>query len=128
MVLETSLTVLAVVEVDDIDSALGECGNESTNSILIASIAVKYDWRHGRRYHGYQSGKYSFPNDDTEQDRLNLIYYVFFRLLEDRLFLAPIRPEGLRILDLGTGTGTWVIEIADLFPSVEVVGNDLSPI
>ena len=125
---EASLTPPVFVEVDDTDSALGECDNGSATSTSLASIAVKYDWRHGRRYHGYQSGKYSFPNDDTEQDRLNLIHHVFYLLLEERLFLAPIRPEGLRILDLGTGTGIWSVEMADLFPSAEVVGNDLSPI
>ena len=125
---EASLTPPAFVEADDTDSALGEGDNGSATSTSLASIAVKYDWRHGRRYHGYQSGKYSFPNDDTEQDRLNLIHHVFYLLLEERLFLAPIRPEGLRILDLGTGTGIWSVEMADLFPSAEVVGNDLSPI
>ncbi|KAM0343520.1 hypothetical protein ACHAPU_008415 [Fusarium lateritium] len=32
-----------------------------------------------------------------------------------------------KILDVGTGTGIWAIEFADLYPNVEVVGTDLSP-
>lgn len=33
-----------------------------------------------------------------------------------------------RILDVGTGTGNWAIEIADQFPNADIVGTDLSPI
>lgn len=33
-----------------------------------------------------------------------------------------------RILDIGTGTGIWAIDIAELYPSAEIVANDLSPI
>jgi SAM-dependent methyltransferase len=33
-----------------------------------------------------------------------------------------------RILDIGTGTGQWSIEIADEFPEAEVQATDLSPI
>lgn len=32
------------------------------------------------------------------------------------------------MLDLGTGTGIWAIDVADEFPNTEVVANDLSPI
>lgn len=33
-----------------------------------------------------------------------------------------------RVLDMGTGTGIWAIDVADEFPNAEVVANDLSPI
>jgi ubiquinone/menaquinone biosynthesis C-methylase UbiE len=32
------------------------------------------------------------------------------------------------VIDIGTGTGKWAIEFADLHPSAEVIGTDLSPI
>lgn len=42
-------------------------------------------------------------------------------------FFAPItNPE--RILDIGTGTGTWAIDVADEFPEAEIQATDLSPI
>lgn len=126
-------TSIGDVQVDDSETAQSETDSffgdeDSAASSSLKSVALKYEWRHGRRYHGYSSGKYSFPNDDSEQDRLNMIHHVFCRLLKDRLFLAPIDPDGLRILDIGTGTGIWPVELGDLYPGAEIVGNDLSPI
>lgn len=49
-------------------------------------------------------------------------------LLGDRLFWAPIDPEAAQVLDLGTGSGIWAIEYADMFPGSSVTGTDLSAI
>jgi len=50
-------------------------------------------------------------------------------LLEGKLYLAPIKPGPLRVLDMGTGTGIWAIEMGDEHPEAELIlGNDLSPI
>ena len=35
--------------------------------------------------------------------------------------------DGGYLLDVGCGTGTWCIEMADAYPSAEVVGVELSP-
>ncbi|KAI1660025.1 S-adenosyl-L-methionine-dependent methyltransferase [Daldinia decipiens] len=48
--------------------------------------------------------------------------------LGGNLFLAPLKDDIKRILDIGTGTGLWPIDIGDEFPNCEVVGTDLSPI
>ena len=45
----------------------------------------------------------------------------------EKLFLAPVK-DPQRILDIGTGTGIWAIEIAEEFPKAVVIGNDLSAI
>jgi len=34
----------------------------------------------------------------------------------------------LSVVDIGTGSGKWVIEVAEEFPSSRVIGLDLSPI
>lgn len=119
----------AAVEVDDEvdgDSAYGE---GSTASTSVTSSIFKYEWKHGRRYHSYNAGTYSFPNDEAEQARLDMIHHVFFRLLEDKLYLAPVDLAGKRVLDIGTGTGLWAIHLGDEHPNAaEIVGNDLSPI
>ncbi|KAJ6437961.1 cyclase/dehydrase family protein [Purpureocillium lavendulum] len=114
------------VDEDDVDSSYGD--EISSASTSLRSSIFRYEWKHGRRYHSYQAGSYSFPNDDQEQDRLDMIHHVYCRALDDRLFLAPIDPTGLHILDIGTGTGIWPIDLADQFPSASIVGNDLSPI
>lgn len=47
--------------------------------------------------------------------------------LDGRLHFAPLEAPAT-ILDIGTGTGAWAIEIGELYPDADVVGTDLSPI
>jgi SAM-dependent methyltransferase len=47
--------------------------------------------------------------------------------MDGKLHMAPLEnPQ--RVLDLGTGTGIWAMEMGDAFPQCDVLGNDLSPI
>lgn len=101
----------------------------------------------GRRYHSYYgTNKNLNPTDEvgtishacvilhqgfklrscvkTEQDRLDLHHEIFLLLLNRELHKAPLsHPQ--RILDIGTGTGIWAIDMADKYPMAEVVGTDL---
>jgi len=43
------------------------------------------------------------------------------------LLYAPVK-DPRTIIDLGTGTGVWAIDIADKYPDAQVIGVDLSPI
>jgi SAM-dependent methyltransferase len=52
---------------------------------------------------------------------------MYLVTLDKKLHLAPIQ-EPHNILDVGTGTGIWAIDIADQYPSAQVLGTDLSPI
>ena len=93
----------------------------------MASSALDYTIENGRRYHAYREGSYVFPNDEQEQERLDLIHRMFIITLGEKHFLAPIK-DPKRILDIGTGTGIWAVEVAEDFPNATVIGNDLSAI
>jgi len=94
----------------------------------ISSSIRNYIYENGRRYHAYREGEYLLPNDEQEQDRMDLLHHVFLLVLGGRLHRAPIPKHPQRVLDLGTGTGIWAIDFADQYPSAQVIGNDLSPI
>lgn len=48
--------------------------------------------------------------------------------VEGKLFLCPLVEDPKQILELGTGTGIWCIDMADFYPNCEVIGTDLSPV
>ncbi|KAE8152059.1 glycosyl hydrolase [Aspergillus avenaceus] len=103
--------------------------NSSSASTSIQSSIFQYEFRHGRRYHSSYAGNYHFPNDETEQQRLDMVHHIYYRIMHDKLFLAPIDLAGKRILDIGTGTGLWAMHLGDEYPSAKtIVGNDISPI
>ncbi|KAF4303670.1 Methyltransferase type 11 [Botryosphaeria dothidea] len=118
------------VEVDpalESDSALGTDDMQSYSTSLASSVE-EYKVEHGRRFHAYREGAYNFPNDDKEQDRLDMVHHMQILAKGNKLFLSPLSSPPKRILDVGTGTGIWAIEAGDAYPDAEIVGNDLSPI
>nr|XP_036578046.1 methyltransferase domain-containing protein [Colletotrichum truncatum]KAF6785176.1 methyltransferase domain-containing protein [Colletotrichum truncatum] len=83
----------------------------------------------GRTYHKYKDGKYWAPNDDRENERLDLVHNLYLRTFNDCLGTAPPNePDSKvgRVLDVGTGTGIWAIDFGDEHPDAEVIGVDLS--
>jgi len=84
---------------------------------------------------GNASGQYLLPCDITERDRLDIMHTLFKTAREKshRLLHAPfdedmaIHRSGQkpRILDLGCGTGIWLIEMSEKFQNTELLGVDL---
>ncbi|KAI7519507.1 hypothetical protein KC316_g20111 [Hortaea werneckii] len=108
----------------DSDSAIGS-DVESGSTSLSESI-YNYRREHGRTYHAYKDGKYIFPNDEREADRLDLQHHIFRLTFGNRLFFSPLQ-NPKHCLDVGTGTGIWAEEFAEDFPYCQVTGIDLSP-
>lgn len=110
------------------DSQYTSSDDEGEVLSLTPSI-TNYPMRWGRRYHKYKEGSYLLPNDETESNRLDLQHAIIKALHGGRLFFAPLK-DPRRILDIGTGTGIWPIDLADtgLVPNARITGTDLSPI
>ncbi|KAF8451742.1 S-adenosyl-L-methionine-dependent methyltransferase [Kalaharituber pfeilii] len=139
------------VEVDeDMDHQLefpsdseGYSINSSAAASTISSI-FNFTYANGRRYHSdrFKSAHYFLPNDEREQERLDLYHHIWLSLLGGQLYTAPLNwweglesdlaptgtGAGRKVLDVGTGTGIWALDFAEEFPAASVIGTDLSPI
>lgn len=123
-------TLIAPTIQPDTDSS-DEAYAESTTTSYLTSIASEISkgvLENDRIYPNYGKHSYGMPMDEDEMDRMDLQHRKYELVLGDRHFLAPIGPTPQRILDLGTGTGIWALDIADMFPSAEVIGVDIAPI
>lgn len=81
------------------------CDIESimTETDSLTPSVYEFLYEHGHRYH--RDGQDLLPNDESEQDRLDLQHHIFKMILDGEL-TASRTPEGVRtVLDVGTGTG-----------------------
>lgn len=68
---------------------------------------------------------YALPKDDAEINRLDFQHYMLRYALRGN-YLAPlVQPRD--ILDVGSGSGRWALDMALTFPDANVVGLDLVP-
>ncbi len=58
-------------------------------------------------------------------NRLDFQHYLFRAALRGNYAVPLVAPR--RVLDVGTGTGRWAREMAQLFPQARVIGLDISP-
>ncbi|KAL2074103.1 hypothetical protein VTL71DRAFT_7881 [Oculimacula yallundae] len=112
-------------EPDDNDSAFGD---DASSTGSVASTIRHYREEHGRTYHNYGNTEYWGPNDETQNEQLDIGHHMCTLVLENKLYLAPIGENVQKVLDIGTGTGIWAIDFADQHPSASVIGTDISPI
>lgn len=119
-----------VVDDDDGDSAL-DVNSVGGDSASLASSILKYRVENGRTYHAFKAGSYILPNDEIENERLDLQHAMCVLTTDNELYLCPAGKNGHQIhraLDAGCGTGIWTMDFADEHPETQVIGVDLSPI
>ncbi|KAI0392790.1 methyltransferase LaeA [Xylariaceae sp. FL0594] len=77
-----------------------------------------YTGKYGRYYGTWKPTRYLLPCDSQEDDRLDIMHRFFLEVrqrdthLREGLYTYPL-PEYPRVLDLGTGTGIWPIQLAE---------------
>ncbi|RDW75493.1 hypothetical protein BP6252_06635 [Coleophoma cylindrospora] len=115
---------------DEIDSSYGDAEFDA-NSITesLASSVKLFREEHGRTYHSYGTTEYWGANDEEAKDQQDLRHLLssFLDTNSRRQTISCARKKST-VLDLGTGTGIWVMDVADHYPSAVVKGMDLSPI
>ncbi len=117
----------------------------SSTTTSIASSVWRFEEENGRTYHGYRPGGehtlpypicplqlltsivYYYPNDPPESVRLDYQSRVLDFAFDGKLHMAPLTSP-FSILDIGTGTGAWAMQMADLYPNSKIDATDLSPI
>ncbi|KAH6881085.1 methyl transferase, partial [Thelonectria olida] len=68
----------------------------------------------------FRREKYIFPIDEEEKNRLDIFHKFFLVARDNNLFSAPLDvKQALRVLDLGTGTGIWAIELSEYVLSLD---------
>lgn len=75
----------------------------------------------GRRH--LADAPYVLPHDDQEINRLDFQHYMLRYALHGN-FAAPVRSPA-SMLDVGSGTGRWAMEMAAYFPDTNVVATDI---
>ncbi|PBK86348.1 S-adenosyl-L-methionine-dependent methyltransferase [Armillaria gallica] len=63
----------------------------------------------------------------SEWERLDEFHNGMRSFLEGQLSFAPIE-NPRRIIDIGAGSGAWVIQAAEMFPESQIVAADIKPL
>lgn len=100
----------------------------STGSMSVTSTVYAHTMENGRRFQHFRHGRYPIPNDDDEMERENIKHAMLLELMDGGLYYAPIGDNPQNILDVGTGSGAWAIDMGDRFPGAHVRGIDVSPV
>lgn len=87
---------------DDLGDSDSGYGEPTLSTASLRSSIFDYEEEFGRSYHAFRRGKYVMPNDDREQERMDIHYHSLRMTMEDKLYISPIE-HPTDVLDVGTG-------------------------
>lgn len=97
------------------ESDYSDASSLFSDTTTLDSLVTEHITKYNRRFNSYRPDKYHLPNDETEQNRMDMVNALWGLRLDGRLFLSEIPEEELKnVLDLGTGTGALSIDIVRL--------------
>ncbi|CAG8438907.1 8530_t:CDS:2 [Funneliformis mosseae] len=86
-----------------------------------------YRFINGRKYFDMDGSSYALPVDDEECDRLQIQHFLF-RHVWQRNFSSPVKQmleNGCKVLDVGCGPGTWLLDMAAEYGQSRFIGFDM---
>ncbi|KAJ3503452.1 hypothetical protein NLJ89_g8425 [Agrocybe chaxingu] len=85
-----------------------------------------FQFKYGQKHHSYDNEKAPYPlSYDKHVLELESLDNRLCQYLRNSVSFMNFKTAPVRILDLGCGTGTWVIDAAKEWPECELVGFDL---
>ncbi|KAJ5736833.1 uncharacterized protein N7483_001958 [Penicillium malachiteum] len=106
---------------------------QSTDTKSIGSSIYEGLISNGRRYQSLRNKEYIIPSDELQFETYeagHLVDMILNYHKANPLFSSPIGKnpdDSMHILDIGTGKGTWAMDVADRYPNSTVRGVDLYP-
>jgi hypothetical protein len=98
--------IIEAVDSSEASSDLGDSdsgyGEPSMSTASLRSSIFDYEEEYGRSYHAFRRGKYVMPNDEREQDRMDIHYHSLRITMDDKLYISPIENPSA-VIDVGTG-------------------------
>ncbi|KAG6272010.1 hypothetical protein E4U47_002711 [Claviceps purpurea] len=96
---------------DDFD--LSSIKGDNASASLGSGMSSAYTNEYSRRYAVFGDVQHPFPMDEMEQSRGDMKHAILLMLTKNKLFLSPIGDNQQKILGIGTGTGSWAMDVDD---------------
>ncbi len=101
---------------------------DDSSAFSVASSQYNFQMENGRLYHRYRDVEHPFPYDHQARENEEVFHTLMLFILDNKHFVAPVDTASLRnVLDLGTGLGLWVEDVAEGNPCCNVLGVDTAP-
>ncbi|KAK0649060.1 S-adenosyl-L-methionine-dependent methyltransferase [Cercophora newfieldiana] len=117
-----------VLEADLIprDDTSGEEASLASSNTSLAESVFDYRTLHGRPYKVTETTEYWAPVDAVQNSAFDILHNAQLIALDNKLFQSPLGDELGKVLEIGTGTGMWVVDLAHQYPTASVTGTDIT--